>query len=341
MMLKLKVTWGVILLMTAATLWFGMAYHKALKKPIINNEAVLVEIPKGASFNQIIERLEQQQVDIQPFWFKVIACRYHLAGQLKAGEYELNKGLTALAALTQFAEGRVKQYSLTFPEGWTFKEMLALLAESSKLEHVLTSQKNADILKLIGVNQAHAEGWFFPDTYSYTKGTTDIAILKKAHLKMQAVLAQEWQQKQPGLPLKNAYQALTLASIIEKETGIASERAEIAGVFTRRLQKGMLLQTDPTVIYGMGDAYQGNIRSKDLKALTPYNTYVISGLPPTPIAMPGLEAIRAALHPKEGKSYYFVAKGGGCHLFSETLAQHNEAVNKYQRQQTTRKHEQR
>ncbi|MEQ1638388.1 MAG: endolytic transglycosylase MltG [Methylococcales bacterium] len=335
----MKALISLILLSVLVSVWGWITYRNALEKSIINGQPIIVEIPKGASLNQIIEGLQQQQLAIDPFWFKVIAYRYNLAGKLKAGEYELGKGLTTLGALNQFAEGKVKQYALTFPEGWAFKDMLKLLAETPKLEHLLTSQKMPEVLKLLGINKPHAEGWFFPDTYSFTKGTSDIAILKKAHIKMQATLDQEWQQKQSGLPLKDAYQALTLASIIEKETGIASERGQIAGVFTRRLQKGMLLQTDPTVIYGMGEAYQGNIRSKDLKAATPYNTYVIAGLPPTPIAMPGREAIYAALHPIPGNSLYFVATGGGGHLFSDSLTAHNEAVNKYQRKQKSLAHD--
>lgn len=331
---RLKVALGVGVLGIGSALVLGwMAYENAMDKPLTEQDKMLVEIPKGASFNQIIDSLQQQKLAIDPFWFKAIAYRYQLAGKLKAGEYELTNGITPLAALRLFASGKVKQYTLTFPEGRAFKEVLRLLAEAPKLEHLLTSQKMPDVLKQIGIDKQHGEGWFFPDTYSFTKGTSDITILKKAYHKMQTILEQEWQQKQAGLPLKDAYQALTLASIIEKETGISEERGQIAGVFTRRLQKGMLLQTDPTVIYGMGDAYLGNIRSKDLKTPTAYNTYVIKGLPPTPIAMPGREAIHAALHPVEGNSLYFVAKGGGRHLFSDSLAQHNDAVNQYQRKQ--------
>lgn len=189
------------------------------------------------------------------------------------------------------------------------------------------------LMQTLGSEYKHPEGLFFPDTYFFEKGTTDIALLKTAYDKMKLVLEQEWKDKEQNLPLETPYQALILASIVEKETGASEERAQIAGVFTRRLQKGMLLQTDPTVIYGMGDSYKGNIRSKDLRQATAYNTYVITGLPPTPIAMPGQQAIHAALHPLKGKSLYFVAKGNGegTHVFSATLREHNNAVNKYQR----------
>lgn len=328
----MKVILGAIgLSLSAASVWAWVSFQNALDVPLTQQDKLLVDIPKGASFNQIIESLQKQQLTIDPLWFKAIAYRYNLAGKLKSGEYELSSGITPLAALKLFASGKVKQYDITFPEGWSFKEMLVLLAKTPKLEHLLTSQKMSDVLAQLEIAQPHAEGWFFPDTYRFTKGTSDISILKKAYQKMQTTLEQEWQQKQANLPLKNAYQALILASIVEKETGISEEREQIAGVFTRRLQKKMLLQTDPTVIYGMGESYQGNIRSKDLKAHTPYNTYVIPGLPPTPIAMPGREAIHAALHPTEGKSLYFVAKGGGRHYFSDSLTQHNDAVNQYQR----------
>lgn len=294
---------------------------------IVTTETKLIEIPKGTSFNAIVGILQNNQINIQPFWFKLIAHGCRLADKIQAGEYEIKQGLNTLELLHLLAEGRVKQYSLTFPEGWSFKEILQLVNKTPNLQHLLNTHDDVEtLIKKLALNKAHPEGWFFPDTYLFTKNTTDVALLKRAHLKMQSVLDMEWQQKQQDLPLQDNYQALILASIIEKETGLGSERPQIAGVFMRRLQKGMLLQTDPTVIYGMGDAYKGDIRSKDLKKLTPYNTYVIQGLPPTPIAMPGADAIRAAMHPAEGESLYFVAKGDGSHVFSNTLAEHNQAV---------------
>lgn len=308
--------------------WSG--YKNASEKSLINAGPVVVEIPKGASFNNIVSILQTHHVEIQPFWFKLIAYRHNLADKIQAGEYELNPGLTSLQLLYQFAGGKVKQYSVTFPEGWCFKEMLKLLANNPNLQHLLDINNDPEMLsKQLGIDKAHPEGWFFPDTYYFTKHTSDIALLKKAHLKMQAVLDSEWRLKQMNLPIQNTYQALILASIIEKETGLAGEREKIAGVFVRRLQKRIPLQTDPTVIYGMGTNYQGDIRSKDLKMPTPYNTYLIPGLPPTPIAMPGLKAIHAALHPGTGESLYFVAKGDGSHVFSVTLEEHNKAVNNY------------
>lgn len=316
----------ISMLMTAA--W--ASFQKALVKPVINGQAVIIEIPKGTAFNEIVTLLLNQNAQIDPIWFKVIAYWYRLANKIQAGEYELKSGSTSLDVLQQFVDGRVKQYSITFPEGWRFNDMLQLLANSASLRHQLNCPDELNShLKILQVDKTHPEGWFFPDTYSFTKNTSDVTLLRRAHQKMLDVLEAEWQAKQQDLPFENAYQALILASIIEKETALVSERADIAGVFIRRLQKGMPLQTDPTVIYGMGDSYQGDIRTKDLKAPTPYNTYVITGLPPTPIAMPGREAIHAALHPNSGDSLYFVAKGDGSHVFSSTLVQHNKAVKEF------------
>lgn len=330
----MKTKWTLIagvLLVLVAMLWSWKSYQKALHDSVVQEAAVTIEIPKGASFKQIVSRLETQQISIQPLWFRLIAYQFKLAGKLQAGEYEIKPGSTMHDMLQQFAEGRVKQYNLTFPEGWCFREMLELLSKAPGLQHTLDSHDVKAALTFLAINDMQsAEGWFFPDTYSYIKDTSDIAILKRAYQKQQEVLQQEWQQKQADLPLATAYQALILASIIEKETALASERPQIAGVFVRRLQKGMLLQTDPTVIYGMGAAYKGNIRRKDLTTATPYNTYMIAGLPPTPIAMPGREAIHAALHPAAGSTLYFVARGDGSHEFSNSLEIHTQAVKKYQ-----------
>jgi len=205
------------------------------------------------------------------------------------------------------------------------------LSENANLTHTLDNVDDKVMLKRLGSPYKHPEGLFFPETYFFEKNTSDFELLKRAYQKMQQVLQQEWAGREPGLTLESPYQALILASIVEKETGKPSERARIAGVFIRRLRKGMLLQTDPTVIYGMGDRYQGNIRRQDLKQATPYNTYVIKGLPPTPIAMPGREAIHAVMHPAAGNSLYFVARGDGGHVFSATLREHVNAVNKYQK----------
>jgi UPF0755 protein len=269
-----------------------------------------------------------QNIRIKPLWFKVHAYRHHLAGRLKTGEYEIDKGVTAPAILALLASGKTRQYTITFPEGWAYRQILEAIQKHPALQK---TQVNGETLLLgLGSEQTHPEGLFFPDTYFFEKNTTDATLLKRAYQRMRMILNEEWQQKQPDLPLESPYQALILASIVEKETAVAQERPLIAGVFLRRLKQGMPLQTDPTVIYGMGADYQGNIRSQDLKTPTPYNTYLIKGLPPTPIALPGREAIHAVLHPVSGKSLYFVAKGDGSHVFSATLKEHNKAVARYQ-----------
>jgi UPF0755 protein len=277
--------------------------------------------------------LLEQKVNINPQWFKLTAYQSKVTNKLKAGEYELKVGLTMPQILTLFVEGKSRQYSITFPEGWSFKQIFERIQANQYLEKTLASSDVQTIMTKLDSDYKHPEGLFFPDTYFFDKNASDLSLLKTAYQKMQRILMTEWDGREKDLPLKNAYEALILASIVEKETGAAVERPQIAGVFSRRLKKGMLLQTDPTVIYGMGDRYQGNIRRSDLKRATAYNTYVIQGLPPTPIAMPGKAAINAVLHPKKGKSLYFVAEGNGkgTHVFSETLRAHNNAVNKYQR----------
>lgn len=331
-MIKLRLIILAFLVLSCLLMaWAWRGYHDALNDVVVTKKGLFVEISKGDSFNKITQNLRDQQIKVDPLWFKFIAYQKKITNKLKAGDYELHQGMTIPDLLSLFVSGKSRQYSITFPEGWTIRQILQSLLENPYLKHTLKDVDYQTILSRIGANYDHPEGLFFPETYFFEKNNTDISVLKRAYDKMQHVLQQEWLQKQENLPLENAYQALILASIVEKETGVASERHLIAGVFTRRLQKGMLLQTDPTVIYGMGNSYKGNIRRKDLKKPTPYNTYVIKGLPPTPIAMPGREAIHAVLHPAEGNTLYFVARGDGSHEFSASLRAHNNAVNKYQR----------
>lgn len=326
-----KILATLFLLIIAGLTWFWMEYNEALITPVVFEQSRFIEIEKGDSFNRISNKLLEQQVAIKPLWFKLIAYKNKVSNQLKAGEYELKAGLTMPEILDIMVEGKSRQYSITFPEGWSFKQIIQEIQKNPHIKKTLETNDYQVLMKKIGSDYQHPEGLFFPETYFFNKNTTDLALLKRAYKKMQLTLNQEWEKKEQKLPLENAYQALILASIVEKETGAKSERAQIAGVFTRRLNKGMLLQTDPTVIYGMGDRYKGNIRYKDLRQKTPYNTYVIKGLPPTPIAMPGKAAIQAALHPEKGKSLYFVSRGNGSHVFSATLREHNNAVNKFQR----------
>lgn len=329
-----KITGLTLLILSVVSGWLWMDYQSALHQPALMNRTVVIEIEKGDSLNRIIDKLVAQKLDVKPFWFKVIAFQENALKKLKTGEYELTPGLTVPKILSLFVQGKTKQHPITFPEGWSFKEILHEIKNNPNLEHTLNDSNFKNIMAKLEPNAtvpASPEGLIFPDTYFFEKHTSDLALLKRAYDKMQQVLQQEWFNKAEGLPFKTPYEALILASIVEKETGTASERPLIAGVFIRRLEQNMLLQTDPTVIYGMGESYQGDIKSKDLTTATPYNTYMISGLPPTPIAMPGRDALYAALHPDKGDSLYFVARGDGTHVFSATLKDHNVAVDKFQR----------
>lgn len=257
----------------------------------------------------------------------------HLTGHdraLKSGEYRFRDGMTASELLDQVVAGRVIEYPVVLVEGWTFQQFLAVLAEAPKLTHTLSGLSASAIMERLGHPGEHPEGRFFPDTYYHSTGQTDIMILANAYDKMQMLLLREWEGRENNLPLKNMYEALILASIVEKETGRDDERRLIAGVFINRLRHGMRLQTDPTVIYGMGKMFDGNLRIKDLRRDTPYNTYTRRGLPPTPVAMPGKASLQAALHPTVTGAVFFVARGDGSHEFSSTLEEHNKAVLKYQ-----------
>jgi UPF0755 protein len=249
---------------------------------------------------------------------------------LKTGEYRFRNGMTARELLEQIVAGRVVEYPLVLVEGWTFRQLLDAIKEAPKLTRTLTGLSPRAIMERLGHQGEHPEGRFFPDTYYYSSGQTELAILANAYDKMQRLLQQEWEKRDNNLPFKDPYEALILASIVEKETGRADERRLIAGVFINRLRHGMRLQTDPTVIYGMGESFDGNLRLKDLRRDTPYNTYTRSGLPPTPVAMPGKDSLQAVMHPVVNGALYFVARGDGSHEFSATLEEHNKAVIKYQ-----------
>jgi UPF0755 protein len=322
-----------LLVLSFASGWFFSGYQNALKAAVVIGQPVSIEIAKGDSFRQILHKLRDKHLITTSLWFKVLAIRTQSVSKMKTGEYELATGATIPDILALFVSGKAKHYSITFPEGRNFKEMLQVIEKNPDLEHTVKDMSHEELLAKLGASEKHPEGLFFPDTYFFEKHTTDLALLKRAYDKMQLVLQQEWFNKAEHLPFNSPYEALILASIVEKETAAKIERPLISGVFSRRLNQGMMLQTDPTVIYGMGDSYQGNIRSEDLHAETPYNTYKIKGLPPTPIAMPGREAIYAALHPDQSNnSIYFVSRGDGTHVFSATLDQHNQAVNQFQRQ---------
>ncbi len=316
--------------------WAWMAYESAIDSAINTEQPVNFEINKGDSLKRVVTNLVSKDVLTKPFYFNVLVRFENAAGRLKAGMYRVLPGMTLRQLLAMIIQGKERQFSLVFIEGWTFDRILKVLSETPQLTQTLNDKSPEDIMELIGVGKQHAEGRFFPDTYFFTKGTTDLQILKRAYYKMEQALNLEWENRADGLPLRTPFEALILASIVEKETAQADERPIIAGVFTRRLQKSMLLQTDPTVIYGMGKHFNGNLRRKDLRADTPYNTYRRKGLPPTPIAMPGADSIYAALHPKKGNSLYFVARGDGNHVFSSTLKDHNRAVALFQKKKKRR-----
>jgi UPF0755 protein len=294
-------------------------------------DGLIYNLPAGASLNQLAYELEARGIIRYPRFLILLGRQMDAAKRLQAGEYSLGQGLTPRTLLETMVAGKVIQHELTIIEGMTFREMLQRVNANPILEHTLVDLSDAEIMVALGQPQQHPEGRFLPDTYHITRGTTDLEFLQRAWQAMAARLQSEWQAREEGLPFKTADEALVLASIVEKETGVAEERPAIAGVFIRRLQKNMRLQTDPTVIYGIGESYDGNIRKRDLLKDTPYNTYTRDGLPPTPIAMPGTEAIHAVMHPAKGKSLYFVAMGEGRHYFSATLEQHNLAVDKFQK----------
>lgn len=308
----------------------GWQQRVTLEQPLNISAERMLDVPAGATPGGLLNRLEEEGVLNNAFWLRQY-WRFNLANaSLHSGEYRLMPGMNALDLLGQWQRGEVVQYSLTLVEGWNFRQVRAALAKQDKLEQTLADASDAELMARLGRPGENPEGRFFPDTYRFVRGMRDIDLLKQSRDRLEQVLAEEWSKRADQLPYNDPYQALIMASLVEKETGVPSERQQIAGVFVRRLNTGMLLQTDPTVIYGLGTRYNGNLTRDHLREPTPYNTYVISGLPPTPIALAGREAIHAALHPAAGRSLYFVARGDGSHVFSETLGEHNQAVRDFQ-----------
>ncbi len=285
---------------------------------------------QGTSLRSVAQELRRRGVIAESVSLVWGATLMGQSRQLKAGEYRFATGTSVADILEQVVAGRVVEYPLRFVEGWTFRQLITALDEAPKFTRTLSGLPPQEIMMRLGYPNVHPEGRFYPDTYNYSAGQQDHTILAKAFEKMRERLAREWENRESGLPLKSPDEALILASIVEKETGRADERPLIAGVFINRLRKGMKLQTDPTVIYGLGTGFDGNLRLRDLKKDTPYNTYTRAGLPPTPIAMPGGDALRATLHPAKTRALYFVSRGDGSHQFSETLEEHNRAVVQYQ-----------
>lgn len=286
---------------------------------------------QGSSLGAVARQFEKQGLLSQPRLFVLMARLMGRAEKIKAGIYQLDHAVSPLELLDIITQGNVSKSQLTIIEGWNFRQLRSALNASSNLRHDTQALSDSEILQRIGAFESHPEGLFFADTYYVAAGSSDLELLKFAYRMMQQRLNEAWAARSPDLPLAAPYQALILASIVEKETGTAADRAMIAGVFTNRLRIHMMLQTDPAVIYGLGEAFDGNLRRRDLTTDTPYNTYTRGGLPPTPIAMPGRDALNAALHPAKTNALYFVARGDGSSKFSSNLNEHNRAVNHYQR----------
>jgi UPF0755 protein len=285
----------------------------------------------GTSLNALAVQLKKAGILDDTMRFRILGRVMGYASRIQAGTYSLEKPLTPLELYGKIVRGEVTQAAVLLVEGWNIREVRQELARNPHLEHRLTDMTDADMLAAIGAQEKHPEGLFFPDTYFFSPNSPDLEVLRRAYQLQQEKLRETWEARAPGLPYKTPYEALIMASIIEKETGAPEERPLIAAVFINRIKIGMRLQTDPTVIYGLGAKFDGNLRKADLQRDTPYNTYTRAGLPPTPIAMPGGDAIRAALNPDKSKALYFVARGNGTHYFSATLDEHNRAVNKYQK----------
>ncbi len=309
--------------LAGALVWFA-------NRPLALRQTPLdFTIEPGSSMKQVARQVVDAGVEVQPFALVVLARVMRQANGIKAGSYEVEQGLTPLALLAKLTRGDVSQAELALIEGWNFRQVRAALDRHPDLRHDSAGLSDAEILRRIGADAAHPEGQFFPDTYLFSRRSSDLDVLRRAHRNLQTVLDREWARRAGGLPYRDAYQALIMASIVEKETGQAADRPMVASVFVNRLRAGMLLQTDPTVIYGLGTDFDGNLRKRDLLADTPYNTYTRPGLPPTPIAMPGTAALRAALNPPATDYLYFVARGDGSSEFSRSLDEHNRAVARF------------
>ena len=318
----------IILLALLATAGGSYYAYRPLPLPATPFE---LSLKQGSSLKGMAHDMQQAGLLEQDWAFVWLARLLGKSGQLKAGKYALNHPVSPLELLDMLDKGLVVQGQVSIIEGWTFRQMRAALNASPDVAHDTLNLTDAEILQRIGATESHPEGLFFPDTYNFASGSSDLAIIKSAYQAMQQRLQEAWATREPDLPLQTPYQALVLASIVEKETGTPGDRAMIAGVFVNRLRKGMLLQTDPTVIYGLGERFDGNLRKRDLLADTAYNTYMRGGLTPTPIALPGMAALQATLHPAKTDALYFVARGDGSSQFSSSLTAHNRAVDQYQK----------
>jgi UPF0755 protein len=316
----------------------GGGYYWSTQPLTLATPTLDVTIKPHSSVRSVAQQLVRGGVPLQPVLFEAMTRALGLSGRLKSGNYEFKSGVTSYDVLQKLARGDVNEYVVTVIEGWTFKRMRAELDASPALVHDTARLSDTELLRAIGapaaaVTRGSGEGLFFPDTYLFDKGTSDLNVYRRAYRLMQERVDEAWSMRAPGLPYRSPYEMLTVASLIEKETGHAADRAYVSAVFANRLRIGMPLQTDPSVIYGLGDAYDGHLRKRDLQMDTPYNTYTRRGLPPTPIALPGVASLQAAVNPAPTAALYFVAKGDGTSVFSDTLGDHNKAVDKYIRGQ--------
>lgn len=324
-----------LLLMLASLLagWLWMDYHAAVETPLHLNRTEVIEIARGEGVAAIARKLQSRGITAHPYWFQFLAWSSGEHRRIKYGEYEILPNSSLRELLAKLVAGKVLQHPITLIEGRTFAEFLAELGKHPALEHNLAGLSAGQIMARLDTPGMAPEGRFFPDTYYVTRGTGELEVLRRAQHRMREVLEREWPERAAGLPYQTVEEALAAASIVEKETARPDERPLVAGVIVRRLARGMRLQMDPTVIYGLGGAFAGNLHKSDLGRDSPYNSYTRNGLPPTPIAMPGLSSIRATLHPDHGGSLYFVARGDGSHVFSTTLEEHNRAVEQFQQNQ--------
>lgn len=327
----IKLIKNIFLLGVLAVLAAGgwMAYFATTPQQL-EQKPLEFTIRHGSSLRAVARQFAEEKLIVEPWSFVALVKAFGKANEIKAGNYLLENDVTPYRLFLMITRGDVTQSQVTFIEGWTFRQMRKALDDNPSIRHDTLGLSDMDVLSRVEAREAHPEGLFFPDTYNFGSGMSDIAILKRAYRILHSRLDEAWQNRDSGLPYASQYEALVMASIIEKETGQASERPLIAAVFVNRMRIGMRLQTDPTVIYGLGASFDGNLRKRDLLDDTPYNTYTRGGLPPTPIALPGGESIYAALHPAKSSALYFVAKGNGTHQFSASLAEHNRAVARYQ-----------
>lgn len=328
--MKIIKTLFILILITLTGLagWLGWFAYKPLAIP---NPPLQISVTPGTSLKALSAQFRKAGVLEDEMRFRILGRLTGYDSRIQAGTYTLDRPLSPMDLYGKMVRGEVTQAAVLLVEGWNIREVRQELARNRHLEHRLADMTDAEMLAAIGAPEKHPEGLFFPDTYFFSPNSPDTDVLRRAYQLQQQKLQAAWESRAPGLPYKTPYEALIMASIIEKETGAPEERPLIAAVFINRLRIGMRLQTDPTVIYGLGAKFDGNLRKADLQRDTPYNTYTRGGLPPTPIAMPGEEAIKAALNPAESKALYFVARGDGTHYFSATLNEHNRAVNQYQR----------